>query len=142
MGTYLLTHNPTCSDPPAPGSTTNWSFGPRRSGLEPGDTVYLMRLGVPPKGMIGRGTALTSIYRAQHWGIEYALANYATIKWNEIIKPTEALELWELRALLPEIYWTPQSSGKIIPAYAAQTLDNLWQKWLAELKAANPKITW
>ena len=56
---------------------TDWSAGRTRN-LEPGSRAYLVRLGVPPKGLFGAGTVMTAPVERRHWRKDKAAAGTTT----------------------------------------------------------------
>ena len=45
---------------------TEWSCGRFRH-IEPGSRAFLVRLGVPPKGLVGSGVVMTAPAEGPHW---------------------------------------------------------------------------
>ncbi len=56
-----------------------WSCGNTRA-RSPGDRVYLMRLGVEPKGLIGSGIVLREPYEDEHWHDSNETARYVSVR--------------------------------------------------------------
>jgi len=54
-----------------------WACGRTRS-IEPGSRAFFVRLGVPPKGLIASGHALSEPWEAQHWLAEKAALGATT----------------------------------------------------------------
>src|SRR5512141_371947 len=77
MSTHLFAFNPklwNCPTLAADSRTlarrghldTEWSCGRFRA-IEPGSRAFLVRLGVPPKGLIGAGVVMTAPAEREHW---------------------------------------------------------------------------
>jgi hypothetical protein len=49
------------------GERVTSSWGARSKAISAGDQLFLMRLGVPPKGLIARAFALGESYKHPHW---------------------------------------------------------------------------
>jgi 5-methylcytosine-specific restriction protein A len=93
-----------------------WSCGRRRS-IESGDTFFLMRLGVEPKGIIGFGHVSSSPFLLPHWDPERAKAGISALRTDLCFKAlaeSPILSLAELNNLFPDQTWTPQASGASI----------------------------
>lgn len=105
-----------------------WSAGSRRE-LPPGSRLYLMRLGLEPKGIVGFGLSTGPIEQDEHYIPERAEegkeANYAPLRWvhlqEEPLVPLHVLEdRW------PRTKWTPMGSGiELYDANAIAFLENV-----------------
>lgn len=97
-----------------------------------GDHVYLMRLGVEPKGVVGVGTVSHASYDAPHYDPAKAAAGEMIrridVDFSDIrdVVSDPILELEALQREAPEQTWTPQSSGTEIKQKAARTVAHLW----------------
>ncbi len=72
MSVYLLTWNPRNFSTDEDGNlnyqvgeTVRWSC--RNQQPRSGDTIYLVRVGVEPRGIIAKGTVSKESYAAEHW---------------------------------------------------------------------------
>lgn len=95
----------------------SWSCGITRK-IVPGDTFFLIRLGIDPKGIIGFGEILSKPYEFSHWDNEKARDGKKVFKTDILFRAlsnTPILPLDDLKALTPDIQWTPQNSGIQIP---------------------------
>ena len=126
MSDFLLTHNPDKSDPPVLREMSNWSFGTRKTGASPGDTVWLLRQGRGPRGIFARGAVLSPIYQDAHWAGP-GVANYADVEWESM--RCDPIPLAVLRAEAPGTNWSPQASGTLIPGDDAAILADMWADW-------------
>ena len=108
-----------------------WSCG-RNKRIGDGDRLYLMRLGMDPKGIVGSAVALGAPFEGEHWDTERAAAGETGlfIEANfDFIAAEPVVALSELeRAPFSEMHWTPQASGTRIPSEAAAALDQLWAR--------------
>jgi 5-methylcytosine-specific restriction protein A len=145
MKTYLLTWNPNRSPEPemprqanetAAGKTVigRWSCGNTKQ-IEIGDRVFLIRLGVEPKGIVGSGWVVKPPYFDTHWDVQKQTEGkkglFVMCEWERILNPTidvplsiNKLPSWKIG----EKSWTPQSSGVQIPSNIVSELENLWAK--------------
>lgn len=145
MKTYLLTWNPNRSPEPemprqanatAAGKTVigRWSCGNTKQ-IEIGDRVFLIRLGVEPKGIVGSGWVVKPPYFDTHWDVQKQADGkkglFVMCEWERILNPTidvplsiNKLPRWNIG----EKSWTPQSSGIKIPTHIVSELESLWAK--------------
>lgn len=132
MTAYLLTWNPRMyalgGDAAVhPGAEMRWSCHSKQPAI--GDTVYLMRLGVEPRGLIARGTVTQASFEDTDWGDASAKRNYIMIRLDEY-RPDCASGLLPMQLLTlarPQFKWNPQSSGVSIDDDTATLLDALWR---------------
>jgi 5-methylcytosine-specific restriction enzyme A len=114
-----------------------WSSGRTRE-LEPGSRAFLIRLGVPPKGIVGSGVTMTAPVTGPHWLDAKAAAGVTT---NFLQLRMEALfehPLITLDELADEPFapyrWTIRQSGTYLPVGNAEALEKLWEERLAAAK--------
>jgi 5-methylcytosine-specific restriction protein A len=108
---------------------TDWSAGRTRN-LEPGSRAFLVRLGVPPKGLFGAGTVMTAPVLRPHWRKDKAAAGATTgsvmlrldalfempiVTFDDLAKPPFAGFRWGIR-----------QSGVRVPGPLAEALEALW----------------
>lgn len=149
MATFLLTWNPKNYDwatlqydvlnvAVLGESFGNWSTGVSRQ-PSPEDRFFLIRLGVPPKGIMASGTIESEVYEDVHWreGSDKP-ALYADIRFEVLFDPEsegilarEILDQPEFKAM----HWDAQSSGTRIPDDVASTLERVW----ADFSEARPR---
>ncbi len=117
-----------------------WSTGRRKSGLDPGDRVFLLIQGNGARGIIGRGTCVSSVFSDAHWDEDRADdANYVLVDWDTLILPEYVLKRAVLIDQIPTANkWRPQASGTILTPEAAIDLEQLWEQHIAEIKASMP----
>jgi len=94
-----------------------------------GDTVYLIRLGQEPRGIVARGVVTEGSFEEPHWKDANKPARYIRFRVDEF-RPDAAsglLPMVLLNQAAPGQKWSPQSSGIGIPATVEQTLSQLWE---------------
>lgn len=115
---FLLVWNPTYATIAAPAAAGagpvvgDWSTVNRR--IAAGDRLYLVRVAVGPRGVVGRGHALDRPHP------EADGRHYVPVAWDELSPDAPLLDLAALRAGVPGYNWTPQASGATLrpPALA------------------------
>jgi 5-methylcytosine-specific restriction protein A len=112
---------------------SDWSTGSRKN-IQPGDSLYLMRLGVNPRGIIGFGVATSYVYQLAHWGDSNRDANYVSLDLHALLdaETQSILDLETLKKSFPEFGWTPQGSGVHIPDEIAESLHTHWAQLIAQ----------
>ena len=141
MATYLFAWNPSLWNwPEMPKDIrqlqrrghfdTEWNSGRVRN-IEVGSRAFLVRVGVPPKGIFGAGHTLTEPVPTPHWRPERRAAG--------AIQQRLWLRLEALHTLPPITYddlavppfarfrWGVRSSGVRIPSTLADHLEDLWE---------------
>jgi 5-methylcytosine-specific restriction protein A len=115
-----------------------WASGRTRQ-IEPGSRAFMVRLGVPPKGIIGSGVTLTAPVLGPHWRDDKIALGIQTlhldIRWDALFE-LPLISFDEL-AVPPfsRFRWATRASGMRIPTHVADALEDLWEKKLAALKA-------
>jgi 5-methylcytosine-specific restriction enzyme B len=94
-----------------------------------GDRVYLIRLGVEPRGVVATGTVTEPSREGPHWKDEAKQARYIRFRVEEFRPDASSglLPIILLNIAIPKQRWSPQSSGIGIPAEAEQKLNELWK---------------
>ena len=120
---------------------TEWNSGRVRN-IEIGSRAFLVRVGVPPKGLFGAGYTLTAPAPTVHWRPEKAAVG--------AVQQRLTLRLDSLLLLPPVTYddlavppfarfrWGVRSSGVRIPSTLAEAIEALWEARLAAAAAAGP----
>jgi 5-methylcytosine-specific restriction protein A len=112
-----------------------WACGRTRS-IEPGSRAFLVRLGVPPKGLIGSGYALTEPWEDIHWLEDKAAAGAKThyLKLRlEVLRDTPLITLGELaRPPFGRFRWAVRQSGTRMPSSVADALEPWWEARVAQ----------
>ena len=149
MATFLFAWNPKIwnwPDLPAYGRRiarkgfvdAQWASGRTRQ-IEPGSRAFMVRLGVPPKGIIGSGVTLTAPVLGPHWRDDKIALGIQTlhldIRWEALFELPQ-ISFDEL-AVPPfsRFRWATRASGMRIPTHVADALEDLWEMKLAALKA-------
>lgn len=121
---------------------TDWSAGRTRA-IEVGSRAFLVRVGVPPKGIFGAGYVLTLPVTRAHWWPEKA-ARGITTQYVD-------LRLTELHTLPPLTYadlaippfarfrWGVRASGVRVPTALADALEELWERRTASVARPAPR---
>ncbi len=152
MATYLFAWNPKLWDwPEMPRDRRTlarqgyldirWASGRVRA-IEPGSRAFLMRLGVPPKGLFGSGSTMTAPKEGRHWRADKRAAGipalYLRIRLDTLFE-TPLVTLDELSEPPFAGYrWTVRQSGAYVPLAKADALDTLWDERVAEHVVESP----
>jgi 5-methylcytosine-specific restriction protein A len=108
------------------GVVISWSCGNTKS-IQPGDTVYLIRVGQNAPGIIGKGISESKPYIDRHFKDIDREANYIRIKLNVLAdKNKPIISLDTLKNKIPNQLWTPQASGTSIKGDSLIWLEKLW----------------
>lgn len=108
-----------------------WSSGRTRA-LEPGSRAFFVRLGVPPKGLIGAGHTLAVPQTRRHWLAEKAAlgasTNYVQLRL-EFLTDLPIITLDELaRPPFSRFRWAVRQSGTRMPSTIADALEPWWEE--------------
>ena len=153
MATYLFAFNPAIWNwPQLEGDIDKlrrrghlkrtWSCGRHRN-IEPGSRAFLVRLGVPPKGIIGSGVTLTTPLTVPHWIKEKAAAggttNRLTLRLESLFETPPVL--FDELEVPPfgHFRWGVRSSGTYLPSAIADALEDLWEARVAAVSVLAPK---
>ena len=155
MATYLLTYNPNrwkWDDIDIAIKQLNeegryidsWSCSNSKK-IQQGDRVFLIRLGVKPKGIIASGIAYEGWYSDVHWNEkkkqEGKLTNYIDVDFD-VLLDADKEEIFSIDKLLKidkNYRWTSQSSGVIIPEETALILEEQWSQFTGKKRIKNRK---
>lgn len=107
---------------------SSWSVGNHHIG--PGKRLFLMRLRVKPRGIIGSGRATSHTHSDTHWNPDCAAqgktATYAEMVFDSLYQeaplPVSGLQMPPLN----EFDWGIQMSGVTIPDPIAEKLEDAW----------------
>ena len=141
VSTYLFAWNPALWNWPALHADigrlkrrghldTRWNTGCARH-IEPGSRAFLVRVGVPPKGIFGSGVTLTPTRLAAHWRPEKAAigeqAQYLTLRLDALFLAPRVT--YEDLAVPPfaRFRWGVRTSGVRVPSALAAKLEDLWE---------------
>lgn len=108
-----------------------WSCGATRN-ISPGDRAFLVRLGMPPKGIMGSGVVVSEPYEDVHWDTEKAEQGEMVHRVDILFDVLSDLPIISDEALasgaLAAHNWFPQASGTRIPPDVADRLENQWSR--------------
>jgi len=108
------------------GAVLSWSCGNTKS-IQPGDTVYLIKVGQKMPGIIGKGISESRPYIDRHFKDNERVASYIRIKLNVLAdKGKPIISLVTLKSEIPNQLWTPQASGTSIKEDSLFQLEKLW----------------
>lgn len=148
MATYLFAWNPIYWDWPELSDEIRrlkrrghvdigWASGRTRS-IEPGSRAFMVRLGTPPKGIIGSGFTLTPPTPGRHWidskrkaGVPAlhlklrleVLAQMPIVSFDDLTSPPFSRFRWGVRA-----------SGTRVPSTLADAFEDLWERRLKAIR--------
>lgn len=113
------------------GASSWWSTGSVRN-IPVGSRVFLIRLGVDPRGILGSGYTTGEVADQEHWQLERRAAgdrmNSVPIRFDVLVR-LPLIRRAELEGRQFAGYkWDTQMSGVRIPAEVAQELELLWSK--------------
>ena len=94
----------------------SWSVGPRKD-LPVGSRLYIMRLGVEPKGIVAVGVSTAGVEELPHWDPDRRKRGDTTrsVSYRPLrIQEEPFVPLAELISRWPGFEWTPQGSGNEI----------------------------
>lgn len=112
-----------------------WSTGSRKSGINPGDRVVLLRQGTSDRGIVAVGTAMGAIYEDVHFADESKTANYVDVAWSDMVLPDERLTIEDLEAVTTSTNWDSfYGSGRRLADADAIAVLGAWN-------AMNPSLT-
>ena len=153
MATYLFAWNPSLWNwPELPKDIrqlkrrghydTEWNSGRVRN-IEIGSRAFLIRVGVPPKGIFGAGYTLTAPVPTVHWRPEKAATGAVQQRLTLRFESLHLLPLitYDDLAVPPfrRFRWGVRSSGVRVPSTLAEAIEELWESRLAAIAADGPK---
>jgi 5-methylcytosine-specific restriction enzyme A len=120
-----------------------WSCGNTKS-IQPGDRIFLLKLGTKPKGIIAAGFATSTPFHEKHWNGENKDALYINVDFEVLLNPdkepiltTDILNIGNLA----QQNWRPMGSGNSIKAEIVEELEAIWFDFLTTQKIRhNPFI--
>ncbi len=113
-----------------------WACGRTRN-IEPGSRAFFVRLGVPPKGLIGAGYTLSEPWEDVHWREEKAVTgsttHYLRLRLT-FLRNTPIIAFDELLSRPPfrRFRWGVRQSGMRMPSSIADALEPWWEARVAE----------
>ncbi len=148
MAAYLLTYNPNlwhwdniqeCTQQIRERGyyPTSWTCGNTRR-IIPGDRLYIIRLGVKPRGIFASGKAVSGVLESEHW-VESKRARGQLMRYVElhldVLLDSDREPIFPYEKLMddfPQVRWSPRSSGMSIPDEIAAQLEIEWERFLTE----------
>lgn len=135
---YLLTWNPKHysllksveggdqEQPYVIGDEIRWTCSSKQPGL--GDTVYLIRLGEEPRGLVGKGTVTKESFDDADWLDPEKQRQYIQFRFDDIRLDCEdgLIPMMMLERAYSGQKWSPQSSGISIKQEYIADLAELW----------------
>lgn len=110
---------------------TRWSCGNTKK-IEPGDRLFLLKQGEPPRGIVASGRAASAPYPTAHWDAERAAKGeqtlFVNVEFDRILDPERLVPLStdSFTDDLAEVHWAIQGSGVSVPDAAAAQLEEAW----------------
>ena len=108
------------------GDVERWSCNTTQ--IQNGDDVYLIRLGVDPRGIVIKGVVVKDSYKAEDWAGTEDSKRYIDFRVEELRMDCASglLPMILLTTSLPEQAWSIQSSGIAIKDEVLPRLLALW----------------
>lgn len=108
------------------GDIERWSCNTTQ--IKNGDDVYLIRLGVEPRGIVIKGVVVKESYKAEDWAGTEDTKRYIDFRVEELRMDCASglLPMILLNTALPEQAWSIQSSGVAIREEVSPQLEALW----------------
>jgi len=115
--------------------TLDWSCSQSKR-LKVNDRVFLIRLGMEPRGIIGSGVVIKAPYEREHWNYEKAKAGktqmHVDVQFDTLLDPKHDMilprEFLKSQELLSSMHWDSQSSGIKIRDDVAIELEKVWRE--------------
>jgi 5-methylcytosine-specific restriction enzyme A len=116
-----------------------WACG-RNRGIEAGSRAFFVRLGVPPKGLLGSGYALCEPWEDVHWLDEKAQlgvrTRYVKLRLDALFD-APLIMLGELeRPPFGRFRWAVRQSGVRLPSSIAELLEPWWEARVSDARQA------
>jgi 5-methylcytosine-specific restriction protein A len=120
---------------------TEWSCGRFRN-IEPGSRAFMVRLGVPPKGLIGSGVVMTAPAERDHWveskRARGTLSRSVMLRFDELfLMPLITFDELEVPPWR-RFRWGIRASGTRLPSTLADALEPWWAERVEHANAARP----
>lgn len=129
---WLLTWNPENWEWKDNVTETTWSC--RSKGVQVGDTVYVIKVGEMPRGIMASGIATSEPIEEPHWDEDKRNSGRTTrsinVKFNTIlnVEMDSYLDQSLLKNLFPDQDWSPMGSGISIKEEYVNQLAKEWEK--------------
>jgi 5-methylcytosine-specific restriction enzyme A len=116
--------------------TDSWSCVSYKH-VTPGDRAFLVRVGVPPRGIMGSGYIASEPYLGKHWANEEKTVYRVNIDFDVLLDPDHeeilTLDSLTLKSKVKQV-WTPQSSGILIKREVVGELEDAWDEFRFKFK--------
>lgn len=110
-----------------------WSTGVRQGGIGKDDHAYLFRQ-FEDRGIVGRATVTSGVYRGPHWQDGRRQANYVRLRWDRLVEVPDRLTIEKLESEIPEFSWIHlQGSGVRLADDIGDRLGDLWAAHLGSV---------
>lgn len=114
----------------------SWSVGKRKD-IQPGDRLFLLKLGKEPAGIVAAGYAESGCSEAPSWRKDGSLVQRCALRWEQILRvdkfdPFRPKRFAETEPGFAAVHWTPQSPGTRVPDAVASRLEELWRLHVAK----------
>ncbi len=104
-----------------------WTCGNTKR-IQKGDRFLFIRLGSEPRGIIGGGKILSEPREVDHWDDSRKARGVAALGADILFDHLSVLPVVpmdELKSEYPDVWWTPQSSGMLLPRAVADEIFRL-----------------
>ena len=123
-------------------SDDHWSCGDRRD-IDIGDRIFLIRLGVEPRGLVASGHVTSPVFKGPHWDETRAASGdtsrFVNVRFDAITE-SPAISIAELdQPPLNSVHWHPQISGTQIEDDTAKAVEQLWQTRMTSSTHSQPE---
>lgn len=141
MAAYLLTWNPAkqfewsglpeTADRVRAGDEQDDQWSCWSKAVRPGDTLFLLKQGKEPRGIVGIGVATGAPSMRWHWRDGRKKQRYVPLRWRSLLDPgvDAVLEVHHLpQGLRRRDEWRTRISGIVLPDAAARELLQIWTR--------------
>ena len=114
-----------------------WSCGNSKQ-MKPGDTAFLLRQSTE-RGIVARGLVTSEVFEDDSWNEEdeeEKMVAYVEITWLQQLRIENVLKLDDLKVHLPDVHWTPFSSGTRVSDEHSSDLIELWDTHIKKFSAS------
>ena len=105
-----------------------WSCGNTKS-IQPGDRIFLLKVGTEPKGIIAAGFATSTPFYERHWSGENKDTLYIDVDFEVLLNPDQepilTVDLLNTGNLAKQ-NWRPMGSGNSIKPELVDELEAVW----------------
>lgn len=113
-----------------------WNCGQNRN-IAPGDRIWLIRLGAPPKGLFGKGHVLEAPHPAPSWRNPERTQMFIPVRWTELLDAHDRLIMLpqpylKSHPILRRMHWSPRGSGVTVPVEVDAALEREWQNFVGD----------